>query len=78
MLAPVDALDRALVRAREIYFADLSDELDIELGELLPTLLEAGYVREEPWGDDPDWFLWSFTDAGRKRADELEAPADSS
>jgi hypothetical protein len=72
----MDALDRALCRAREIYFDDLSDEGDRELGDLLPPLVEAGYVREEPWGDNPDWFLWSFTDAGRKRADELEAAAE--
>jgi hypothetical protein len=73
----MDALDKALLRAREIYYDELSDELDAELGELLPALLEAGYVREEPWGDDPDWFLWSFTDAGRGRADELEAAASA-
>jgi hypothetical protein len=73
----MDPLDRALCRAREIYFDDLSDELDAELVELLPSLVEAGYVHEEPWGDDPDWFLWSFTDAGRKRADELDATAKS-
>jgi len=73
----VNALDRALVRAREIYFGDLSDELDAELGELLPSLIEAGYAREEPWGDSEDWFLWSFTDAGRKRADELDPDAEA-
>jgi hypothetical protein len=72
----MDALDRALCRAREIFLDDLSGELDIELGELLPPLVKAGYVREEPWGDDPDWFFWSFTDAGRKRADELEGDAE--
>lgn len=38
----------------------------------LPDLIEAGYVREEPWGDSPDWFLCSFTEAGVKRCDELE------
>jgi hypothetical protein len=73
----MDPLDKALSRAREIYLDDCSDELDAELGKLLPSLIEAGYVDEEPWGDDPDWFLWRFTDAGRKRADELEAAAKS-
>lgn len=69
----MNALDKALCRAEEIFLEGLSDKADTELEELLPLLVEAGYVREEPWGDDPDWFLWSFTDAGRKRADELEA-----
>jgi hypothetical protein len=71
----MDALDKALSRAREIYLDDCSGELDAELGKLLPSLIQAGYVHEEPWGDDPDWFLWRFTNAGRKRADELEASA---
>ncbi|HET9197444.1 MAG TPA: hypothetical protein VFN92_04230 [Solirubrobacterales bacterium] len=70
----MDALDRALLRAREIYF----DELDVELGKLLPALVEASYVREEPWGDSRDWFLWSFMEAGRKRADEIEGDPERS
>lgn len=69
----MDALDRALCRAEEIFLEDLSDEPDAELEKLLPPLVEAGYVREEPWGEGSDWFLWSFTDAGIKRIDELEA-----
>ena len=73
----MDALDRALLRAREIYMDEVSDEADAELGKLLPSLIEAGYVKEKPWGDDPDWFLWSFTDSGRERADELESVATS-
>ena len=31
------------------------------------------YAEEKPWGDGPDWFLWSFTEAGRRRSRELEA-----
>jgi hypothetical protein len=72
----MDHLDKALCRAREIFLDEISDELDLELEELLPPLVNAGYVREEPWGDNPDWFLWSFTDAGRRRADELEVAKD--
>ena len=71
----MDALDRALCRAQEIFLEDVSDEPETELEELLPPLIEAGYVHEEPWGEDSGWFLWSFTDAGIKRADELEAAA---
>jgi hypothetical protein len=71
------ALDEALSRAREIFLSDCSAELDAELGKLLPSLIQAGYVYEEPWGDDPDWFLWHFTDVGRERVDELESAATS-
>jgi len=72
----MNALDKALCRAREIFLADATDELEAELGEMLPALVEAGYIHEEPWGDSTDWFLWRFTDAGTRRADELEAAGD--
>jgi hypothetical protein len=67
----MDALDKALCRAHEIFLADSSDELEAELGELLPPLIEAGYVHEEPWGNDPDWFLWRFTKSGVARGEAL-------
>ena len=37
-------LDQVLIRASEIFLDDLSDETDAELGELLPPLVDAGYV----------------------------------
>jgi hypothetical protein len=69
----MDPLDKSLARAVEISLDDPSDEAETELEELLPPLVKAGYVREQPWGEGPDWFLWSFTEAGVKRADELDA-----
>ncbi len=68
----MDQLDQTLLRAWLLSLEDASDATEAELNELLPALIEAGYVEERPWGDDPDWFLWSFTEAGVKRADELE------
>jgi hypothetical protein len=69
----MDDADRALYRAWELASEDSTDALEAELRDLIPILVKAGYAKEEPWGDDPDWFLWSFTDAGVKRADELES-----
>ncbi len=71
---PMDDLDKALCRASQIYFEGLSDALDAELALILPALVEAGYVQESDWGTDESgsgWSLWAFTDAGRKRRDEL-------
>jgi hypothetical protein len=74
----IDLLDETLLRASVRFYEELSDEADTELNILLPALIEAGYVEEEPWGDDPDHFLWSFTDVGVKRRKELEALNGSS
>jgi hypothetical protein len=71
----MDSLDRALLRAHELFLGELSDTADAELEGLLPRLVEAGFVHEEPWGDDADHFLWSFTEKGRKRTEELDASA---
>lgn len=67
----MDPLDKALCRAREIFRSETSPDLDAELEDLLPSLVEAGYVDQEPWGDSPDWFLWRLSESGRDRADEL-------
>lgn len=67
----MDPLDEALCRAHEIFLGDFSEEPDPGLNALLPSLIDAGYVVEEPWGDDPDWFLWRFTKAGVARGEEL-------
>jgi hypothetical protein len=56
---------------------DFTDAVEAELNALVPALVEAGYVKEKPWGDDPDRFLWSFTEAGVKRSKELEAIDES-
>jgi hypothetical protein len=69
----MDLLDKKLLRALELFYEELSDASDAELASLLPELIEAGYVEEKPWGDDPDHFLWSFTEVGRRRSEELEA-----
>ncbi len=70
-----DSLDKALCRAHEIFLEDLDDEKPGELDALLPPLIEAGYVSEEPWGEDYEdsegWSLWRFTEAGVRRAEEL-------
>jgi hypothetical protein len=68
----VEPLDEKLRRAEALFLGDLREDVD-ELNALLPSLIEAGYVEEKPWGDDPGWFLWSFTEAGRRRSRELEA-----
>jgi len=69
----IDPLDEKLRRAEAIFLQDLTEDCDEELNALLPPLIEAGYITEKPWGDDPDWFLWSFTRAGVKRSKDLEA-----
>ena len=48
---------------------DLSDETDAELGELLPPLVEAGYVAID--GESPTGYFWRFTEQGVARKDEL-------
>ena len=63
-----DETDRALLRARELFLGDPTDESFDETEDLLPRLIEAGFVEAE---ED----RWGFTPAGRKRADELEEGA---
>jgi hypothetical protein len=62
-------LDQLLIRASEIFLEDLSDETDAELGELLPPLVEAGYVVVD--GESPTGYFWRFTEEGVARKDEL-------
>jgi hypothetical protein len=61
--------DRALARAWEIFDDDLSDETDAELGDLLPTLVAAGYVAID--GESPSGHFWRFTTQGVERARAL-------
>ena len=68
----MDPIDKKLRRAESLFLENVTDEGDAELSTLLPSLIEAGYVEERSWGDDPDWFLWSFTEAGRRRCRALE------
>jgi hypothetical protein len=65
----MDALDKALLRAHERFIEDGSDAVEAELGDLLPDLAKAGYVRES--GHSPTGFFWAFTDAGIARGEEL-------
>jgi hypothetical protein len=69
----MDPLDEKLLRAWDLSSEDFTDAVEAELNALVPALSEAGYVRERPWGKDPDYFLWSFTAAGVERSKELEA-----
>jgi hypothetical protein len=68
----MDPLDEKLLRTWELSSGDFTDAVEAELNTLVPALIEAGYVREKPWGDDPAYFLWSFTEAGVKRSKQLE------
>jgi hypothetical protein len=74
----MDSLDEKLRRAWLLASEDFTDSNEAELNELLPMLIEAGYVEERPWGDDPDVFLWSFTEVGIRRGKELEVLHGSS
>lgn len=74
----MDALDEQLLRAFDLSSEEFSDDVEAELNALVPVLIEAGYVKERPWGDDPDHFLWSFTKAGVERSKQLEAPREGS
>lgn len=65
----MDSLDDALCQAHEIFLGDLSDETDAELDDLLPPLVEAGYVKET--GHSPTGSFWAFTESGVRRGEEL-------
>jgi hypothetical protein len=58
----MDQLDELLTRASEIFLQDPSDETDAELEDLLPTLVEAGYVAID--GESPSGYFWRFTPEG--------------
>lgn len=77
ILKPLNSLDEKLLRAWLLASEDVTDANEAELNGLVPVLVEAGYVEEKPWGDDPDSFLWSFSEAGVKRSEELEALSES-
>jgi hypothetical protein len=62
-------LDKDLCRAHSIFLADVSHATDAELEEILPDLVEAGYVRED--GNSATGSFWRFTEAGVRRAEEL-------
>jgi hypothetical protein len=65
----LEALDRDLCRAYEIFLDNMSDETEKELDELLPGLIQAGYLEES--GHSPTGSFWAFTTAGVKRRKEL-------
>jgi len=73
----MDTLDETLLRAWELGVEDITDAVEEEFSILLPPLIEAGYVSEEPWGDDSGWVLWRFTPAGVERANQLESAVGS-
>jgi hypothetical protein len=63
-------MDRALLRARELFLSDATDETEAEVETLIPGLVDAGYV-------EVDDGTWGFTERGRARADSLEPDEDS-
>jgi hypothetical protein len=65
----VDSIDEKLLQAWLLSLENFTDANEAKLNDLLPALIETGYVDEKPWGDDPDW----FTKAGVRRSTELEA-----
>lgn len=69
MLRPMDSLDDALRRAHEIFLGGSSDATDAELDDLLPPLVEAGYVTES--GHSATGSFWTFTESGIRRGEEL-------
>ena len=56
--------DEALVRAWKLAVEDHTDAVEIDFEQLLPTLIEAGYV-------EADDYTWSFTPEGVERAEVL-------
>jgi hypothetical protein len=69
----VDEVDQSLSRAWEIS-EDLSDETDLELEDLLPPLVTAGYV--EISGESESGYFWAFTPEGVKRIEALGLDSD--
>lgn len=65
----MESIDRAFARAWRIFDEDLSDETDAELGDLLPVLVDAGYVAVD--GESPTGEHWRFTAAGVEHAKAL-------
>lgn len=65
----MDELDRTLSRAWKIFLEDPSDQTDVELGPLLPPLVDAGYIRID--GESPTGHFWRFTPKGVQRAEAL-------
>lgn len=65
----MDMLDKKLLRANELFFAGA--DKDDEIADLLPDLVEAGYVEES--GHSQTGLFWSFTPAGIARSKQLGA-----
>jgi hypothetical protein len=65
----VKRVDEQLCRAWTLCIEDWNDEVEDEIGKLLPTLIDAGYVRT--YGHSRTGFLWRFTSAGVASAEKL-------
>jgi hypothetical protein len=65
----MDDIERCIIRASEIFLGNVSDETDAELEELLPPLVEAGYVVID--GESPTGHFWRFTPEGVRRQESL-------
>jgi hypothetical protein len=66
-----DVADKALARVIALGLEENFETVESEVNELLPVLIEAGYV--ETYGHSPTGFLWRYSRAGVKRGDELRA-----
>jgi hypothetical protein len=66
----MDAVDEAVCRAWSLtLLRDPSDAVDEALEELLPSLIESGYVTER--GHSPTGSFWAFSETGVRRVEEL-------
>jgi hypothetical protein len=61
--------DQHLCRVWALCIEDWTDEVEDEIGKLLPSLIDAGYVRT--YGHTRTGFLWRFTSAGLTRAQKM-------
>jgi len=55
----MDTMDETLCRAWSLSLEDFSDAIEDALEEVLPALLQAGYVTES--GQSPTGSFWTFT-----------------
>jgi hypothetical protein len=65
----MEPIDEALCRAWNLSLEDWSDAVEDALEEVLPALIQAGYVAES--GRSLTGSFWTFTQTGTKRLEEL-------
>ena len=65
----MDAVDEALCRSWALSLEDDLNDVEKELGHLLPLLIEAGFVKTS--GHSPSGYFWAYTENGIWRLEEL-------